>query len=76
MQTESAKCSERVPLRGFVVISRRQHPRIAGCHASKRAGWRPKKEGTTYRPRSVSSLLIRLRAMALCVVVCVCVLGG
>lgn len=29
-----------------------------------------KKEGVTYRPRSVSSLLMRLRAMVTCVGVC------
>lgn len=52
-------------------------PRIAGCHASKRAGWRPATNGcTTYRPRSVSSLLMRFRAMVCCGCVRVCVEAG
>jgi len=38
-------------------------PRIAGSRASKQR----RRRGQTYRPRSVSSLLMRLRAMALCV---------
>jgi hypothetical protein len=36
-----------------------------GCHASKPARGAAKKQNMTYRPRSVSSLLMRLRAMAL-----------
>lgn len=38
-------------------------PRTAGSHASKQAGRAAEQAGGTYRPRSVSSLLMRLRAM-------------
>lgn len=38
-------------------------PRSAGSHASKQAGTAAGRAGKTYRPRSVSSLLMRLRAM-------------
>lgn len=47
-------------------------PRTAGSHASKQAGGAADRMGKTYRPRSVSSLLMRLRAM-LYVCACVCV---
>ena len=48
-------------------------PRTAGSHASKQAGGAADGVDKTYRPRSVSSLLMRLRAM---VYVCVCREGG
>lgn len=40
-----------------------ERPASARCHASRLAGLAVAAKGTTYRPRSVSSLLIRLRAM-------------
>lgn len=65
----SENCEKGGCLRGCSGLSRLQHPAFAGCHASKRAGRTAREEGATYRPRSVSSLLIRLRAMATSVVV-------
>jgi hypothetical protein len=50
-------------------------PAVAACHASKRAG-RAVRRGTTYRPRSVSSLLMRLRAMSVCVCLFLYVCSG
>jgi hypothetical protein len=50
-------------------------PAVAACHASQRAG-RAVRRGTTYRPRSVSSLLMRLRAMSVCVCLFLYVCSG
>jgi hypothetical protein len=60
-------------VRGHVRKAMPQRPAAANCHASRRAGV-AFEGGTTYRPRSVSSLLMRLRAMT--VDVCVYVLVG